>query len=119
MEAQMTQIPTSFIPKLKKGQLVEVVMGCTGLRSITAVELKYWNDERARLNDWFDSAGESRLPPHWSEDDFSPGKKLTVVRAAASTQHVWFGRVRAKYCKAVCTETGHEYYVNKKYLRAV
>lgn len=112
-------LPQSFIPKLKKGQLVEVVMGCVGLRSITAAELQHWQDERKRLNDWFDSAGESRLPPHWSQDDFSPGKKLTVLRAAASTQHIWFGVKYGKYCKAVCTETGHEYYVNKKYLRPV
>ena len=117
----MTQptLPDTFIPKLKKGQLVEVVMGCNGLRSITAAELQHWHSERKRLNDWFDSAGESRLPPRWAEDDFSPGKKLTVVRAAASTQHIFFGVKYGKYCKVLCTQTGHEYYVNKKYLRPV
>ena len=115
----MAQIPQSFIPKLKKGQLVEVVMGCSGVRPITAAELKHWNAERVRLDDLFDSAGEPSLPPHWAQDDFSPGKKLTVLRAAASTQHIFFGIQYGKYCKAICTETGHEYYVNKKYLRAV
>ena len=115
----MAQIPQTFIPKLKKGQLVEVVMGCNGLRPITASELQHWQEERKRLNDWFDSAGESRLPPRWAEDDLSKGHKLTVLRAAASTQHIFFGVRYGKYCKALCTQTGHEYYVNKKYLRAV
>ena len=63
----MTRPPLteSFIPKLKKGQLVEVVMGCTGTRRVTAAELQHWDDERRRLGDWFDSAGESRLPPRF------------------------------------------------------
>ena len=112
-------LPQSFIPKLKKGQLVEVVMGCSGVRSITAAELKYWHEERARLNDWFDSGGESRLPPHWSQDDFSPGKKLTVVRAAVSVQHIWYRVRHGKYAKVLCTQTGHEYYVDKRYVRPV
>ena len=112
-------IPDSFTPKLKKGLLVEVVQGCTGTRKVTAAELDYWHEERKRLGDWFDSAGESRLPPRFYSDDFSPGKKLTVLRAAASTYHIWYGRGKAKYALLLCTQTGHEYYVNKKYLRAV
>ena len=109
----------SFTPKLAKGQLVEVTMGCSGTRRVTEAELRLWQDERKRLGDWFDSAGESRLPPRYYSDDFSPGKKLTVLRAAASVRHVWYGRGSAKYALVLCTQTGHEYYVNKKYLRAV
>ena len=119
MEAQMAQIPTTFTPKLKKGQLVEVVMGCTGTRPVTAAELRHWDEERKRLNDWFDSAGESRLPPRFYSDDLSPGRKLTVLRAAASVRHIWYGRGTAKYALVLCTQTGHEYFLNKKYLRAV
>ena len=115
----MAQIPQSFIPKLKKGQLVEVVMGCTGTRPVTAAELRHWDEERKRLNDWFDSAGESRLPPRFYSDDLSPGRKLTVLRAAASVRHIWYGRGTAKYALVLCTQTGHEYFLNKKYLRAV
>lgn len=112
-------LPDSFTPKLKKGQLVEVVIGCSGTRRVTAAELDHWHAERKRLGDWFDSAGESRLPPRFYSDDFSPGKKLTVLRAAVSVKHVWYGRGTAKYALVLCTQTGHEYYVNKKYLRDV
>ena len=112
-------LPDTFTPKLAKGQLVEVVMGCTGTRPVTDAELVLWQEERKRLNDWFDSAGESRLPPRFYSDDFSPGRKLTVLRAAASVKHVWWGRGSAKYALLLCTQTGHEYYVNKKYLREV
>ena len=112
-------LPDSFTPKLKKGQLVEVTMGCTGTRPVTASELEQWREDRIKYNDWFDSAGETRLPPRYYSDDFSAGRKLTVLRAAASVKHVWYGRSTAKYALLLCTQTGHEYYVNKKYLRAV
>ena len=112
-------LPDTFIPKLKKGQLVEVVQGCTGTRGVTEAELRHWDAERKRLGDWFDSAGESRLPPRFYSDDFSPGRKFTVLRAAASVRHIWYGRGTAKYALLICTQTGHEYYVNKKYLRPV
>ncbi len=112
-------LPDSFTPKLKKGQLVEVTMGCSGTRRVTEAELRLWQEERKRLGDWFDSAGESRLPPRFYSDDFSSGRKLTVLRAAVSVKHVWWGRVRAKHALLLCTQTGHEYYVDKKYLRAV
>lgn len=117
----MTQppLPDSFTPKLAKGQLVEVVMGCAGTRRVTDAELRHWQEERKRLGDWFDSAGESRLPPRFYSDDFSPGRKFTVLRAAASVNHIWFRTSRAKYALVLCTQTGHEYYVNKRYLRAV
>jgi len=115
----MAQIPQSFIPKLKKGQLVEVVMGCTGTRRVTEAELRHWDDERRRIGDWFDSAGEPRLPPNWYSEDFSPGRKLTVLRAAASVNHIWYRTRYGKYALVLCTGTGHEYYINKKYLRAV
>ena len=111
-------LPDSFTPKLKKGLLVEVVIGCSGTRRVTAGELDHWHAERKRLGDWFDSAGESRLPPRFYADDFSPGRKFTVLRAAASVNHVWF-RVARGYSLVLCTQTGHEYYVNKRYLRAV
>lgn len=111
-------LPDSFTPRLKKGQLVEVVMGCTGTRRVTAAELDHWHAERKRLGDWFDSAGESRLPPRHYSDDFSPGRKLTVLRAAASVNHIWY-RVARGYALVLCTRTGHEYYVQKRYLRAV
>lgn len=109
----------SFTPKLAKGQLVEVTMGCSGTRRVTDAELRLWQEERARIGDWFDSAGESRLPPRYYSDDFSVGRKLTVLRAAASVKHIWFRTSRAKYALVLCTQTGHEYYVDKKYLRAV
>ena len=112
-------LPASFIPKLAKGHLVEVIMGCSGTRRVTEAELRHWQEERARIGDWFDSAGESRLPPRFYSDDFSPGRKLTVLRAAASVRHIWYGRGTAKYALLICTQTGHEYYVNKKYLRVV
>ena len=112
-------LPDTFTPKLKKGQLVEVVMGCTGTRAVTEAELRHWQEERKRLGDWFDSAGESRLPPRFYSDDFSPGRKFTVLRAAASVRHIWYGRGTAKYTLLLCTQTGHEYFVNKKYLRGV
>lgn len=112
-------LPESFFPKLKKGQLVEVVMGCSGTRRITAAELQHWDDERRRLGDWFDSAGESRLPPRHVTDDFSPGRKLTVLRAAASVNHIWYRTRHGKYALVLCTRTGHEYYVQKQYLRGV
>ena len=112
-------LPESFTPKLKKGQLVEVTMGCSGTRRVTEAELRLWREERQRLGDWFDSAGESRLPPRYYSDDFSAGRKLTVLRAAASVKHVWYGRGTAKYALVLCTGTGHEYYIDKKYLRAV
>ena len=112
-------LPDTFTPKLKKGQLVEVVMGCTGTRPVTEAELRHWQEERARIGDWFDSAGESRLPPRFYSDDFSPGRKFTVLRAAASVKHIWYGRGTATEALLLCTQTGHEYYVNKKYLRVV
>ena len=112
-------LPDTFTPKLKKGQLVEVVMGCTGTRGVTEAELRHWQEERKRLGDWFDSAGESRLPPRFHSDDFSPGRKFTVLRAAASVKHIWWGSRSAGFAVVLCTGTGHEYYVNKKYLRAV
>lgn len=112
-------LPDTFIPKLKKGQLVEVVQGCTGTRQVTESELRHWDAERKRLGDWFDSAGESRLPPRFYSDDFSPGRKFTVLRARVSVQHVWYRRGTAKYALLLCTQTGHEYLVNKKYLRGV
>ena len=112
-------LPDSFTPKLAKGQLVEVVMGSIGVRRVTAAELEQWRADRIKYNDWFDSAGESRLPPQWHDDDFSPGRKFTVLRAAASVQHIWHRRIRAKYALVLCTGTGHEYYIDKKYLRAV
>ena len=112
-------LPDTFIPKLKKGQLVEVVQGCTGTRRVTEAELRHWQEERKRLGDWFDSAGESRLPPRFYSDDFSPGRKFTVLRARVSVQHVWYGRGSAKYALLLCTQMGHEYLVNKKYLRGV
>jgi len=109
----------SFTPKLKKGQLVEVVMGCTGTRRVTPAELQHWHEERKRLGDWFDSAGESRLPPRFYSEDFSPGKKLTVLRAAVSVNHIWYRTGHGKYALVLCTRTGHEYYVQKRYLRGV
>ena len=112
-------LPDTFIPKLKKGQLVEVVQGCTGTRAVTEAEIRHWDAERKRLGDWFDSAGESRLPPRYYSDDFSPGRKFTVLRARVSVKHVWYGRGSAKYAMLLCTQTGHEYLVNKKYLRGV
>lgn len=112
-------LPESFIPKLKKGLLVEVVQGVSGTRRVTDAELVLWQEERKRLGDWFDSAGESRLPPRFCSDDFSPGRKFTVLRAAASVNHIWFRTSRVKYALVLCTQTGHEYYVNKKYLRGV
>lgn len=112
-------LPASFTPKLAKGQLVEVVMGCSGTRRVTDAELILWQEERKRLGDWFDSAGETRLPPRFYSDDFSPGRKLTVLRGAASVRHIWYGRGTAKYALLLCTQTGHEYFVNKKYLRGV
>ena len=112
-------LPKDFIPKLKKGLLVEVVTGCTGTRRVTEAEIRHWDAERKRLGDWFDSAGESRLPPRFYSDDFSPGRKFTVLRAAASVRHIWYGRGTAKYALLLCTQTGHEYFVNKKYLRGV
>jgi len=112
-------LPDTFTPKLKKGQLVEVVMGCTGTRRVTEAELRHWQEERKRLNDWFDSAGESRLPPRFYSDDFSVGRKFTVLRAAASVKHIWWCRGPAGFAVVFCTQTGHEYYVNKKYLRGV
>lgn len=112
-------LPDSFTPKLKKGLLVEVTMGCTGTRPVTASELEQWRADRVKYNDWFDSAGESLLPPRFYSDDFSPGRKFTVLRAAASVRHVWYGRGGAKYALLLCTQTGHEYYVNKRYLRPV
>lgn len=111
--------PVSFTPKLKKGQLVEVTIGCSGTRRVTEAELRLWQEERARIGDWFDSAGESRLPPRFYSDDFSPGRKFTVLRAAASVRHIWYRRGTAKYALLLCTQTGHEYFVNKKYLRGV
>ena len=111
-------LPDTFTPKLAKGQLVEVVMGCTGTRRVTDAELILWQEERKRLGDWFDSAGESRLPPRFYSDDFSPGRKFTVLRAAASVNHIWH-RAAHGYTLLLCTQTGHEYYVNKKYLRGV
>ena len=116
-------LPDTFTPKLKKGQLVEVVMGCTGTRRVTESELRHWDAERKRLGDWFDSAGESRLPPRFYSDDFSPGRKFTVLRAAASVKHVWWGGhgrgPTARFALLLCTQTGHTYFVNKKYLRGV
>ncbi len=112
-------LPASFTPKLAKGLLVEVTMGCSGTRRVTDAELVLWQEERKRLGDWFDSAGESRLPPRFYSDDFSPGRKLMVLRAAASVKHIWFRTSRAKYALLLCTQTGHEYYVDKKYLRPV
>ena len=115
----MAQIPQTFIPKLKKGQLVEAAHVIEGVRKITAGEVSRWYEERALLKDWCDDAGESRLPPQWAEDCFSPGRKFTVLRAAASVRHIWYGRGTAKYTLLLCTQTGHEYFVNKKYLRGV
>ena len=112
-------LPDTFTPKLKKGQLVEVVIGCSGTRGVTEAELRHWQEERKRLCDWFDSAGESRLPPRFYSDDFSPGRKFTVLRARVSVKHVWYGRGSAKYALLLCTQTGNEYLVNKRYLRGV
>jgi hypothetical protein len=87
---------------------------------VTEAELRHWDEERRRIGDWFDSAGEPRLPPRYYSDDFSPGRKLTVLRAAASVEHIWYRVFRhGKYALVLCTRTGHEYYVQKQYLRAV
>jgi hypothetical protein len=47
------------------------------------------------------------------------GRKFTVLRAIVSTKDLWYGRSHQKYALVLCTQTGHVYYVNKKYLRAV
>jgi hypothetical protein len=111
--------PDTTTPKLKKGLLVEVVHGVEGVRTVTSAELDHWRAERKRLGDWFDDAGESRLPPRYNTDSFSVGRKFTVLRAIVSTKDLWYGRSHQKYALVLCTQTGHEYYVNKAYLRAV
>ena len=115
----MAQIPQTFIPKLKKGQLVEAAHVIEGVRKITAGEVSRWYEERALIKDWCDDAGESRLPPQWAEDCFSPGRKFTVLRAAVSTYKIWFRRSHIKYALVLCSQTGHEFYINKKFLRVV
>lgn len=116
-----------IVPKLKKGQLVRVRMGVTGTRATTTAERNAWYEKlhadcRAGRDVPYDSGGESRLAPDFTEACFSVGKCLTVTAAVASYRRLgksWWLSPTGGLCQVIDTVTGHEWLVAKRYLEVV
>ena len=116
-----------IVPKLKKGQLVRVRQGVTGVRATTASERNMWykklsEDIAVGRAVPHDSAGEPWLAPDTAETSFSVGKCLTVTVSVASYKRIgksWWQTPKGGLCKVLDTVTGEEWLMAKRYLEVV